>query len=150
MQVLTPLNLVTPDQLALPSSGTIQVGHAENGKYFGEGWYRVEDIGGVLARWTQQVAVMRVALPPIDTTLTLEAAPYPLVQSVEIVVNGQSVGSLQFAGTWQPVTIKIPASFLVGNAISTIQFKHAHAGTPADSNRILAAAYRTLTFTQSR
>jgi hypothetical protein len=148
MQVLTPLSLLSPDQLALPLSGVIQVGDNTNSKYFDQGWYRIENIGGVMARWTQQTAVMRVALRPVDTTLTIEAAPYPTEQSVEVLVNDHSVGTLQLRGTWQPVSLTIPSSVLVRYPVTTIRFQHASADTPPGSNRALAVAYRTITLTQ--
>ncbi len=146
MQVLTPVSLLSPSQLALPPSGEIQVGDSANGKYFGEGWYRAEEIGGVLARWTQQTAVIRVALPPTDTQLTIEAAPYPANQSVTVLVNDQLVGMLNLQNLWEPVTLAIPARILEGHAISTITFRHAQVGMPPGSDRTLAAAYQVIRF----
>jgi hypothetical protein len=147
MQVLTPLRLLSPAQLAPPASGEIRTGDETNGRYFGEGWYRVEDVAGSAARWAQQSAVIRVALPPVDTTLTLEAAPYPTDQAVLISVNGQRIGTLALRGTWEPVTLSIPASALASHPISTITLTHTHAQTPPGSDRALAAAYRVIRFT---
>jgi hypothetical protein len=149
MQVLTPLKLLNADQLALPPSGTIQVGGEANGRYFGEGWYRSENIGGVAARWTQQTAVIRVALRPVNTTLTLEAAPYPTDQSVEVIVNDRSIGTLPLRGIWQSTSLTIPGDAIAGQAISTIRFKHTRTDIPPGSNRVLAAAYRTITLVPS-
>ncbi|MCC7448908.1 MAG: DUF2723 domain-containing protein [Anaerolineae bacterium] len=146
LQVLTPIHLLSPEQLALPDSGEIRVGADASGKYFGEGWYRAEDIGGSLARWTQQTATLRVALPPANTRLTIEVAPYPADQTVEVIVNGQSIGTLYLRDTWQPLTLTIPAVALTGHPISTITLRHAHADTPPGSNRTLAAAYRVIRF----
>ena len=146
LQVLTPVRLLAPADLALPADGSIAVGVVENGKYFGEGWYRAEDVAGSSARWTQQSAVIRVALPLKDTTLTLEATPYSADQTVEIVVNGQSLGTLPMSGIWQTITVKIPAGTIQGHAISTILLRHAHEQTPPGSNRVLAAAYRSVRF----
>lgn len=146
LQVLTPIRRLLPEQLALPASGAIQVGAEASGKYFGEGWYRDEDIGGSLARWTQQTAILRVALPPAKTKLTIEATPYPADQTVEVIVNGQPIGTLYLHDTWQPLTLTIPAAALNGHPISTITLRHAYADTPPGSNRTLAAAYRLMRF----
>jgi hypothetical protein len=148
MQVLTPLRLLSPAQLAPPASGEIRAGDEANSRYFGEGWYRTEDIAGSAARWAQQAAVIRVALPSVDTTLILEAAPYPADQLVSVSVNGQQVGAVALRGTWEPVTLSIPASALAGHPISTITLIHTHAQTPSGSDRVLAAAYRVIRFTR--
>jgi hypothetical protein len=148
MQMLIPVRLLSPSQLTPPSSGEVFVTEEASGRYFGEGWYRAEDIGGVMGRWAQQNAVIRVALLPKDTLLMIEATPYPADQTVEIVVNDQSVGTLQLRGTWQPATLTIPASVLAGPPISTIQLRHTRAETPPGANRTLAAAYRLFRFVQ--
>jgi hypothetical protein len=148
MQVLIPMRLLSSSQLAPPPSGEILVADETNGRYFGEGWYRAEDIGGVNGRWSQQKAVIRVALPPVDTTLTIEATPYPTDQTVEIVVNDQPVGTLELRGVWQPAMLTIPGSALMGHPISSIQLRHARAETPPGANRTLAAAYRLFRFVQ--
>ncbi len=147
MQVLTPLRLLSPAQLAPPASGEIRAGDEANGRYFGEGWYRTEEIAGSMARWAQQTAAIRVALPPVDTTLTLEAAPYPADQAVSISVNGQLIGALALRGPWEPVKLSIPALALAGRPISTITLTHTHVQTPPGSDRVLAAAYRVIRFT---
>jgi hypothetical protein len=144
MQVLTPLRLLTPDQLAPPENGMIQVGTM--GKYFGEGWYRAEDVAGSLVRWTQQLAVIRVALPPVDTVLILEGTSFPENQTVEVTVNRKLIGSLAITGVWQPVEIAIPANVISENPISVIELRHARAEVPPGSNRILAVAYRVIEF----
>ncbi len=146
LQVLTPADFLAPGELALPADGNIAVGAPDDGKYFGEGWYRAEDVAGSSARWTQQSAVIRVALPSKDIVMTLEATPYGDNQSVEIAVNGQPIRTLAISGIWQPISITIPASAIQGHAISTISLKHAHAETPPGSNRPLATAYRTIRF----
>jgi 4-amino-4-deoxy-L-arabinose transferase-like glycosyltransferase len=148
MQVLIPIRLLSPSQLTPPPSGEIHVADDASGKYFGEGWYRAEDIAGVSGRWSQQNAVIRIALPPVDTTLTIEATPYPAGQSLEIVVNDQPVGTLELRGVWQPVTLTIPGRVMAGHPISTIQLRHMRAETPPGANRTLAAAYRLLRFVQ--
>jgi hypothetical protein len=101
-----------------------------------------------MGRWSQQNAVIRVALSPTDTLLMLEATPYPADQTVEIVVNDQAVGTLKLSGIWQPVTLIIPESVLAGHPISTIQLRHTRAETPPGANRTLAAAYRLFRFVQ--
>ncbi len=146
LQILTPIRLLSPAQLALPATGAIEVGDLASGKYFGEGWYRAEDIGGSSARWTQQTAALRVALPPVNTKLTLEAASYPADQVVEVMVNGQSVGTVRLRETWEPITLPIPAAALTGHPISTITLRHTRVDTPPGSNRQLAAAYRLVQF----
>jgi hypothetical protein len=65
---------------------------------------------------------------------------------VEIIVNGQSIGTLQLSDTWQPLTLTIPATSLIGHSVSTITLRHAHADTPSGGNRALAAAYRLIRF----
>jgi hypothetical protein len=148
MQVLIPMKLLLPSHLMLPTSSESLVADEANGRYFGEGWYRAENIGGVMGRWSQQIAVIRVALPPVDTMLTIEATPYPANQTVEIVVNDQVVGTLELRGVWQPAKLTIPGSILAGHPVSTIQLRHTRAETPPGANRTLAAAYRLLRFVQ--
>lgn len=149
MQVLTPLAWLAPAQLTLPPTGEITVGDPVNGKYFGEGWYRAESIAGVAGRWAGPTATVRLALPATTLQLTLEATPYQdaeqALQSVEIVVNGQTVGQFELTGVWQRYTVKIPAHIIGNSAISTILLKHQFSGVPPGSSRALAAAYRTIT-----
>ena len=149
MQVLTPIRLLSPSQLALPASGEIRVADGESGKYFGEGWYRVEAIGGVLARWTQQPAVIRAALPPVDTVLSVEATPYGTDQVVTVLVNGQPVGTLRLSGVWQQAQITLPAHVLAGYPISTLTLRHAQTGSSPDGSRSLSAAYLVIRFAHS-
>ncbi len=146
VQVLMPIRLLSPSQLALPSSGEIRVGDTADGKYIGEGWYRAEEIAGTLARWSQQTAVIRAALPPADTILTIEAAPYSSDQRVTVLVNDQVIGTLQLRDTWQAESLTIPASAIAGHPISMITFRHARAEVPPGSDRVLAAAYRVIRF----
>jgi hypothetical protein len=150
MQILTPLALLTPDQLAPPESGKIAVGDESMGRYFGEGWYRAEEVAGSSVRWTQQNAVIHVALPAKDTTLILEGTPFPADQSVDVIVNGWSIGQYNLEGVWQPVEIFIPASAIAGHPISEIRLNHAKAEIPLGSNRALAAMYRILHLTSIR
>ena len=146
MQTLIPFRLLSPDQLALPASGVIRGGDEIDGRYFGEGWYRAEDVGGVSARWAQQVAQMRISLPTQQFHMTVNAAPYLGGQSITVLVNDQQVGTQPIVSAWQPLTFTIPASAIQGHTVSTITFRHARTDTPPGANRSLAAAYSTITF----
>jgi hypothetical protein len=144
VEILVPLSSLLPDQLALPTGGEIAIGASSSTKYLGAGWYRSEIIAGTDARWAQQEAVIRAALPPVDYTLTLEGTPYPAGQQVELVVNGQTIGTLTLGGVWEARSISIPSRALAGAPITTIVLRHASADTPPGSDRRLAAAYRRI------
>jgi hypothetical protein len=144
VQILTPLSQVLPAQLALPSDGVLRVGDERDGKFFADGWYRAETIGEVAGRWTDQEAVFRVALPPKDYVMQFTATSFGAQQSVEVVVNGQSVGNIALNGVWQPYEINIPSSLIMANSITTIVLRHARTDIPSGSNRSLAVAYSSI------
>lgn len=146
MQTLVPFRLLSPDQLVLPASGQIRGGDEIDGRFFGEGWYRAEDVGGVSARWAGQVAQLRIALPAQQFHMMVNATPYLGGQSVTVLVNDREIGTQPLGGTWQPLTFTIPPSAIQGYIVSTITFRHARADTPPNATRTLAAAYSTITF----
>jgi hypothetical protein len=150
LQILTPLSQVLPAQLALPNDGVLRVGDERDGKFFADGWYRAETIGEVVGRWTDQEAIFRVALPqrqpPQDWTMQLTATPFGAQQSVEVLVNGQSMGNIALNGVWQSYEISVPSSLITTDGITTITLRHARTDMPTGSNRSLAVAYSTITW----
>jgi len=146
LQVMVQEKNLEPDQLDLPESGYISTSDTENSKYFSEGWYRIEDIGGTLGRWSDQIATLRIHLQPQDTLMTFVATPYLGGQTIEVVVNNIQIDTVEINNVWEAYQITIPASTIANHDISIIEFHHSLAEYPENHNRRLAAAYRDFTF----
>ena len=146
VQTLIQSQYLEPEQLSLPESGEIIVADANNGRFFDNGWYRSEMIGPVSARWANEIAILRVALPAQDTIVTISSAPFMPEQSVEIVVNGDSIGTVDIVGIWEPVSITIPADAIAGHDISVIELRHQNSDSPDADSRILSSAYNVIRF----
>jgi hypothetical protein len=146
LQVMIQEKDLQPNQLQLPDTGIIMTSNMEHSKYFSEGWYRVEDIGGTLARWSKQSAILRISLPSEDTIMTFVATPYLGGQSVEVIVNDTVIDNIEIDQIWGTYQLKIPADAIANHDISTIELRHAIAEYPENHNRRLATAYREFYF----
>lgn len=146
LQVLVQEKELKPNQLGLPESGNISTSDSEHSKYFSEGWYRIEDIGGTLGRWSNQTAVLRISLPSQDTIMTFVATPYLGAQTVEVIVNNIQVDTIEINDIWETYHITIPADAIANHDISIIELHHALAEYPENHNRQLATAYREFEF----
>ncbi len=146
LQVMIQEKDLRPEQLKLPDTKAISTSNPAHGKYFGEGWYRIEDIGGTLGRWTNQSAILRVTLPEGITTMSFQASPYLSEQSVEIIINGSLIDSIEINEIWDIYQLTIPLESIKPQTITTIEFRHAIAEYPENHNRQLATAYSQIYF----
>lgn len=145
LQILAPLANVTPAQLALAEDGVLATAAERDGKHFGVGWYRVEDIGGVMARWAGQDARLQVSLARQDWHMTFTATPYSTGQTVAVWVNGQEVAVVALEGVWQSYVVRVPAETITAD-VTLIELRHARADVPPADVRPLATAYTGFTF----
>lgn len=146
LQVMVQEKDLQPQQLKLPESGLITTSNTEHSKYLSEGWYRIEDIGGTIARWSDQTAMLRVSLPPQETIMTFTATPYLGGQIVDVIVNDTLIDSLDINDIWGSYQVTIPADTIMNHDITRIELHHAIAEYPESHNRRLATAYRDFTF----
>lgn len=123
----------------------IEVGNPRDGKYFSNGWYATENIGGVYGRWANQSALIRVRLEPRDTEMRFVASPYMGGQRVTISVNDKSVDTVAIDVVWGDYEVLIPADAIQAG-INSISLDHALAEYPENHHRRLAAAYRYFYF----
>lgn len=95
---------------ALPESGTIPIGTPQDAKYLLGGWYRREEIGGVVGRWTgaEISATLRVFLPQPVKTLSIRAWSFAPEQIVEVLCNDQRIDSMAVPQAWTDVTVELP------------------------------------------
>ena len=146
LQVMVQEKDLQSDQLRLPESGQISASETEDGKYFSEGWYRIEDIGGTLGRWSNQRAVLRISLPAKDTIMSFVATPYLSGQTVEVIVNNTQIDTIDINNIWESYQVAIPANAIDHHDISIIELYHSIAEYPENHNRRLATAYREFEF----
>jgi hypothetical protein len=144
----------TPDQLNLPSSGTIDLGNA-NERYLGPGWYYTENIGGTSARWMgrEVTTTLRVNLPAHDYRVTMMATTIVPDQIVAVYVNGQRVADLPIGGGWNDYAFDLPADVISADRLTTIDLVPAKRLSPQEltngqssDQRPLAAAVSALQF----
>ncbi len=146
VQVFTPLDQLDAETLTLDTNGEIRAGTPEHGRYFGEGWFRAEDIGGTSARWAQEQAALRLTLPAVLHRLTFRVTPFPDEQSVAVWVNDVWVDTVVLTGVWNTYSVTIPAEVLQGGEVNTVILRHTRAETPPDDSRAIAAAYASFQF----
>lgn len=146
LQVLIQEKDLQPEQLTPPANGIISTSSPSQGKYFGAGWYRIEDIGGTSGRWTNQTAIMRMTLQPQDTMMSFVASPYLGGQSVDVIVNGVKLETIDINVIWGTYQVTIPADVIAQQDITTIELHHTLAEYPENHNRQLATAYSQFTF----
>ena len=123
----------------------IEVGNPRDGKYFSNGWYAAENIGGVYGRWANQSAFIRVRLEPRDTLISFVASPLMGGQTVKISLNNVAVDTVALNVVWGNYEVLIPAD-AIHSGINTISLEHAIAAYPENHHRRLAAAYRIFNF----
>lgn len=106
------------NQAPLPAKQQIVFGSEAAYPYQAEGWDRDETIAGESANWANQ-SDARVLFPireVSDYQITLRALPftYPQspVQTMEIVINDQSISKLELSDGWQNYTLTLPARAL--------------------------------------
>ncbi len=146
LQVMVQEEDLQPEQLQLPESGLIATSNTEHSKYFSEEWYRIEDIGGTLARWSDQTPLLRISLPPQDTIMTFVATPYLGGQTVEVTVNDTLLDTIDINGVWESYQVTIPTDVIIDQDITNIALHHTIAEYPENHNRRLATAYRDFSF----
>ncbi len=144
----------TPDQLNLPSNGTIDLGNGHE-QYLGPGWYYTENIGGPSARWMgrEVTTTLRVNLPAHDFRVTMMATTIVPDQIVSVYVNSQRVADLAIGGGWNDYAFDVPDSVITPDRLTTIDLVPAKRLSPQEltngqssDQRLLAAAVSSLQF----
>jgi hypothetical protein len=143
VQVLVAAESLSAADLALPTDRQIVIAESDAAKFLGEGWYRAEDIGGVAARWTEQNATLRIALPDDISTLVLVGTPFPEGQQVQVWVNGNNAGTFDLTGASSEVRVPLDSAWLSAE-IDTIELRHTLVASPTGDTRSLAAAYASV------
>jgi hypothetical protein len=142
------LPLKPPEQE--PRTWRLELGPGTDTPFVGSGWFRPEDIGGVIGRWAGDtvIATLRLDLPVQQYRVTFQAWGYPPNQTVTIQVNNQPVASIPLIENWANYTFTIPASVLEEGTPAFIQFQHGRLLSPHErtggqspDRRALAAAY---------
>jgi hypothetical protein len=151
LQVWIPANLVPPEALALPANSCLDIGSMEDGRYLERGWYRPEDIGGVIGRWAGEVptSTARLALTPGHTyQMTFRALSYPEDQEVALYVNSQPIARFRMSRVWETYTAVLPEAALSETGVNRLEWVHSRLVAPfvqtggnSSDQRPLAAAY---------
>ncbi len=134
LQVLTSPDRVPTSALLLPEDGCIDIGSDEDGRYLGQGWFRPEEVGGVVGRWGGQTITSTVRFSLIqstDLTLRMRALAFPANQRVAVRVNGSLVGTLDQAQDWTEMTISLPHSVLATAQPAVLELIHDNLTAPA-------------------
>jgi hypothetical protein len=128
---------LSPRDFALPESGAILVGTPQDAKYLLGGWHRREEVGGIPARWmgAESVAFLRVLLPSSAKTLTLKTLSFPPDQVVEVLCNGEAVGSASVPQGWVEVSVAMPPSCIQSDALTHIGLRPASLASPSADGR---------------
>ncbi len=135
----------TPPQEA-GGAYVLDLGAPGDEPFIGEYWYWQEDVGGVLARWAgdNDASRLRVQLPPgRGYAMTLVGTGYGVGRTVQVVVNGVSLGTFDLPEGWHEHTVALPAE-VVGDGDLLIVLVHGQP-TPV-GERTLTAAYDRLIF----
>jgi hypothetical protein len=84
----------TPPEVS-PGAYQIDIGTPDDVHYIGWGWHWREDVPGLNVRWTGQYPETKlyVDLPPVAYKLTLSVQAFDHDRELEILVNGQSLGT---------------------------------------------------------
>ncbi len=100
--------LTLPD-FALPESGTIAIGAPQDAKYLLEGWYRREEIGGVIGRWTgsEISATLRIWMPQSAQAIVLRAWSFAPDQVLEVWCDGRLMGQAAVPQAWSEVKVAL-------------------------------------------
>jgi hypothetical protein len=151
LQILTSPELVPTQALTLPDSGCLDLGGSEDGRYLGQGWFRSEEIGGTMARWAggELTSTLQLILPPSsDQTLRIRAQAYPPQQTVTVMVDDQTIGSISLRDTWTEAAVALPHALTQAGERVTVRLVHRVLASPfevsagaSSDKRALAAAY---------
>jgi len=153
LQVLMPLDQLTADKLTLPDDNQIDL--ADDGKFLGSGWFRGEDIGGVMARWggDDLTSEIRVTLIPQDYRVEFFATPFVDGAIVSVIVNGEPMGEFVLTGGWNTYTFDLPAEIIVPDEFILIELIHDTMQSPyeitsgaSSDKRGLTVAYAWMRF----
>lgn len=126
------VNIYEPELGFMPwEDGLIDIGNPQDINYRIEGFYGAESSGQEDYRWSGSRAMVEVALPEeydksLPKKLTIRGrhllAPDVLSEEVEVVVNGQSIGSLDMGGEFEKYSLEIPENLLEGQDKISIEF----------------------------
>ena len=102
------------DQAPLPAQQKIVFGTESAQVYQAEGWERGETIAGESANWANQTARLMFPIRDVsDYQLTLRVHPfvYPQspMQTVDVLVNDQSIQRFDLKADWNDLALTIPA-----------------------------------------
>ncbi len=154
LQVLMPLDQLTADRLTLPEDGEINI--AEDGKFLGSGWFRREDVGGVMARWggDSLISQVRVTLVPQHYQVEFFATPFTDNMTVTVMLNGVMIAELALSGGWAVYSFDLPADMIPEGEIVLLELVHDTMLSPYDQTggassdrRALTVAYAWVRFT---
>src|SRR4030095_12260913 len=140
-----------------PGEYTIDMGTPDDVRFIGWGWHWREDVPGLNVRWTGQYpdTKLYVDLPPAAYKLTLSAQAFYRDRKLEILVNGQSIGTQTVpVASLSLLEYEIPAELIGDGQDVTITL--AYDGTDSaealglnSDPRQLAVMVDTIKFTQS-
>ncbi len=124
----------TPPEMTL---GTYQIDIGDSGdeRYIGWGWHWQEQVPGLHVRWTGEYpqTLLYVDLPPQDYKLTLSAQSIYRDRQLEVLVNGQSMGTQTVpADNLAALDYTIPAEVIGDGKHITITLAYDSADSPAD------------------
>ena len=110
--------------------GKLDVGNPEDINYRLEGFYGAESSGKEDYRWSGPRSLLEVALPEGYASqakgLTIRGRhllpPDVLTEKVEVIVNGQSIGSVDMGEEFEEYTLEMPENLLKGEDKLTIEF----------------------------
>ncbi|HEX7593989.1 MAG TPA: interleukin-like EMT inducer domain-containing protein, partial [Anaerolineae bacterium] len=125
------------NQAPLPAKQQVAFGTDAASVYQAEGWDRDDTIAGESANWANQSSA-RVLFPLRDVSfyaMTVRALPFTYPQSppqtMELVVNGQSISKFDLKDGWQNYAATIPAEIL-RSGLNDLVLKFGYAVRPRD------------------
>ena len=157
------MNDFTPEQYqyALPDDGILDMGASTAQKYLRDGFSYPEiwaDTATTFVWSNAATSKITVAFPKIDAdlTMTLRMRPFSLPdlpqQTVEVQLNGQTLGTLRLHDDFETYALPLPKSLLTSRA-ATLQFQYGYSLSPkkatngqSQETRQLAAAFDFIRF----
>lgn len=141
-----------------PGVYTIDLGLPGDEGYIGHGWYWLEDVGGVAARWAGggPEALIYVSLPAgQDYTLAVHVTAFAEPRTVTVVANAERLGQFTaMPGGWRDYTVTVPAALVERSGGNLVFSLSADGLTSAaeqglsDDARPLTLAYDWIEFRQ--
>jgi len=145
----------------IPSNGVIDIGTLTAQKYLSDGFSYPETWGETATTFVWSTAAASkatVAFPKIDADLTMTLRMHPFSspglpqQTVEVLLNGQTLGTLPLHDDFETYTLPLPKSLLTSRAV-TIQFRYGYSLSPkkatngqSQETRQLAVAFDFIRF----